>query len=350
MKDHSFEICGKLIGSGNPCFIIGEVAQAHDGSLGMAHAFIDAIANSGADAVKFQTHIAHAESTPQEPFRVLFSKQDSSRYNYWKRMEFTEEQWVGLAKHAEDRGLIFLSSPFSEEAVLMLERLNIPAWKIASGEVNNPLLKKAIFSTNKPILLSSGMSFYQELDIVVSEIKERKLPLAIFQCTSKYPSKPEEIGLNVIKEFQDRYHVPVGLSDHSGKIFTGLAAASLGANLLEVHVTFSREMFGVDVPSSLTIKELTLLVEGVRFIEQALNNPVNKDKLSEELEEMKNMFGKGLVLKKNIMAGETITIDLLSAKKPALGILAENIQYAIGKKVKRNISAGEFLKNEDLVE
>jgi len=185
---------------------------------------------------------------------------------------------------------------------------------------------------------------------VVSEIKERKLPLAIFQCTSKYPSKPEEIGLNVIKEFQDRYHVPVGLSDHSGKIFTGLAAASLGANLLEVHVTFSREMFGVDVPSSLTIKELTLLVEGVRFIEQALNNPVNKDKLSEELEEMKNMFGKGLVLKKNIMAGETITIDLLSAKKPALGILAENIQYAIGKKVKRNISAGEFLKNEDLVE
>src|SRR5918992_3358857 len=119
------------------CMIIAEVAQAHDGSLGMAHAFIDAIATTGADAVKFQTHIASAESTPTEPWRIQFSRQDTSRYDYWKRMEFTEAQWSGLKQHADERGLIFLSSPFSIEAVELLERVGVAAWKVASGEVSN---------------------------------------------------------------------------------------------------------------------------------------------------------------------------------------------------------------------
>ena len=140
------------------CMVIGEVSQSHDGSLGMAHAFIDAIAKAGADAVKFQTHIAAAESTPQEPWRVKFSKQDASRYDYWKRMEFTSEQWQGLADHAQEKGLIFLSSPFSVEAVGLLERIGMPAWKVASGEVNNKVLLDAMLKTRKPILLSSGMS------------------------------------------------------------------------------------------------------------------------------------------------------------------------------------------------
>src|SRR3954467_12321991 len=112
------------------CIIVGEVADAPDGSLGLAHAFIDAIARAGADAVKFQTHIAAAESTPAEPWRIKFSKQDETRYDYWKRMEFSESQWRGLAEHAAERGLLFLSSPFSMEAVELLERLNVPAWKI----------------------------------------------------------------------------------------------------------------------------------------------------------------------------------------------------------------------------
>src|SRR5215208_5363153 len=116
------------------CLIIGEVALTHDGSLGLAHAFVDAIADAGADAVKFQTHIAAAESTPAEPFRVKFSRQDASRYDYWKRMEFTEEQWRGLADHCADRGMLFISSPFSIEAVNLLARIGQPLWKIASGE------------------------------------------------------------------------------------------------------------------------------------------------------------------------------------------------------------------------
>ena len=117
--------------SSDRCLIIGEVAQAHDGSLGTAHAYIDAIAKAGAEAVKFQTHIAAAESSPQEPWRVRFSYQDASRYDYWKRMEFTEEQWLGLKRHADEKHLEFLSSPFSVEAAKMLSRVGVKCWKIA---------------------------------------------------------------------------------------------------------------------------------------------------------------------------------------------------------------------------
>src|SRR3954467_12700385 len=124
-------------GEGDGCIIIGEVAQSHDGSLGTAHSFVDAIADAGADAVKFQTHIAAAESTRGEPWRVKFSKQDATRYDYWKRMEFTEQQWLELRQHADERGLFFLSSPFSLEAVELLERVGVAAWKVASGEISN---------------------------------------------------------------------------------------------------------------------------------------------------------------------------------------------------------------------
>src|SRR5215467_9214956 len=145
-------------GLSTQCCIVAEVAQAHDGSLGTAHAFIDACARAGADAIKFQTHIAAAESSPGEPWRIKFSRQDASRYDYWKRMEFTEEQWAGLALHAKERGLIFLSSPFSSEAMDLLDRLGMEAWKVGSGEIGNTPLIQRMAKTGKPVLLSSVMS------------------------------------------------------------------------------------------------------------------------------------------------------------------------------------------------
>ena len=123
--------------------------MSHDGSLGLAHAFVDAIADAGADAVKFQTHIAEAESTPAEPFRVAFSKQDATRYDYWVRMAFTEDEWRGLAAHCRERGVLFISSPFSIEAVDLLERVGQPLWKIASGEVSNTRLLDRVLDTRR---------------------------------------------------------------------------------------------------------------------------------------------------------------------------------------------------------
>src|SRR5262245_27170149 len=161
------------------CLIIAEVAQAHDGSLGMAHAYIDAIANTGADAVKFQTHIAAAESTPREAWRVKFRQQDATRYDYWKRMEFTEPQCCGLKKHAEEKGLQFLSSPFSIEAVELLIRVGVGAWKVASGEVTNAPMLERIVATRLPIILSTGMSSLSEIDTAVEQIKASRLPLTV---------------------------------------------------------------------------------------------------------------------------------------------------------------------------
>jgi N-acetylneuraminate synthase len=348
MDIQPFEIAGRMVGPGHPCWIVGEVAQAHDGSLGTAHAFIDAIANAGADAVKFQTHIAAAESSAQEPWRVRFSPQDATRYDYWKRMEFSPEGWAGLAEHAQRRGLIFLSSPFSEEAVDLLEAIGMPAWKIPSGEVSNPLLLERIYRSGKPVLLSSGMSSLAETDAVATEVLRRAIPLLVMQCTSKYPSPPEQVGLNVMQFFQQRYGVPVGLSDHSAQIYAGLAAVTLGASMIEVHVALSRESFGPDVVASLMTGELRQLVDGTRFIENALANPVDKDQVAAEMTAMRTTFGKSLVAQRPLKAGTRLTRADLGARKPGIGILAEKVETVVGRVLGRDLQAGEFLREEDL--
>ena len=238
------------------CSIIAEVAQTHDGSLGTAHAYIDAAARAGASAIKFQTHIADAESSPDEPWRIKFSRQDATRFDYWKRMEFTAEQWNGLAAHAREKNLLFLSSAFSVEAVELLKRVGVAAWKVGAGEVTNLPMIERMAQTGKPILLSSGLSTWSDLDQAAEVARRYGSELAIFQCTTAYPCPPEKVGLNVLSELRSRYRCPVGLSDHSGTIYAGLAAAALGASFIEVHITFSRECFGPDVPASVTVDEL----------------------------------------------------------------------------------------------
>ncbi len=206
------------------CTVIAEVAQSHDGHLDAAHGYIDAIAAAGAHGVKFQTHIAAAESTPHEPWRVAFSAQDKSRFDYWKRMEFSEEEWATLRAHATEKNLLFLSSPFSDEAVDLLERVGVDGWKIASGEVETlPMLEK-IAATGKPVLLSTGMSPWVEIDTAVDILRGGRGAFAVMQCTSIYPTPPEQTGLNVISELRQRYDCAVGLSDHSGTIYPALAA------------------------------------------------------------------------------------------------------------------------------
>lgn len=329
------------------CLIIGEVAQSHDGSLGMAHAFIDAIANAGADAVKFQTHIASAESTPQEPWRVKFSKQDDSRYDYWKRMEFTKEQWRGLAAHARERGLLFLSSPFSPEAVDLLVEVGVPAWKIASGEVNNRQLLERILQTQLPVFLSTGMSDIEEIDGAVKQVKDAGVELMILQCTTAYPCPPEKIGLNMIPFLRKRYKCAVGLSDHSGTIYAGLAATALGIEALEVHVAFSREMFGPDVPASVTTSELKQLADGVRFIEKMRSNPVDKDAFAAEAAPLRKLFNKSIVASMDLPEGTILEENHLSLKKPGTGLPAEKLSALIGNRLLRAVHVDEQIFERD---
>jgi N,N'-diacetyllegionaminate synthase len=332
------------------CLIIGEVAQAHDGSLGTAHAYIEAIANSGADAVKFQTHIAAAESTPSEPWRVPFSFQDASRFAYWKRMEFTEEQWLGLKLHAADKGIEFLSSPFSIEAARMLTRIGIRMWKVASGEMSNPELFDYLIETRLPIVLSTGMSSIGEIDVATTRVQRAGIPFALLQCTSIYPCRPEKIGLNLIPFYRQRYECAVGLSDHSGTMFAGLAAATLGIEVLEVHVTFSRDCFGPDVAASITLEDLGTLVQGVRFIEKMNAHAVDKDKMAAEMTPIRELFTKSIVAQVDLPAGMLLTHECVAVKKPGTGIPASRLPSIIGRRLCRPVAAGEMLGESDLSE
>jgi N,N'-diacetyllegionaminate synthase len=343
----TFHIGDTPVGAGHPSFIVAEIGQAHDGSLGTAHAYIDAVAGSGANAVKFQTHIAAAESTPAEPFRVKFSRQDTTRYNYWKRMEFSDEHWRGLADHAAECGLIFLSSAFSLAAVELLDRLDMAAWKVGAGEIGSLPMLERMAQTGRPLLLSSGLSSWEDLDAAVATVHERAAPVAILQCTTAYPCPAEKVGLNVIGQLRERYGCPVGLSDHSGRIYAGLAAAALAANLVEVHVVFSRECFGPDVPASLTTDELKQLVEGVRFIEQALANPIDKEAIAEDLAAVRRTFGKSVVAAHTLPAGHRITPEDLAFKKPGTGIPASRYQSVIGATTRRTIPADTLLSEDD---
>jgi N,N'-diacetyllegionaminate synthase len=330
--------------------LIAEVAQAHDGSLGMAHAFIDSAATAGVDAIKFQTHIASEESTASEPWRVKFSKQDETRFDYWKRMEFSGEQWAGLKSHAEEKGLIFLSSAFSHAAVDLLRNLGMPAWKVASGELTNLPLISHMAGDAKPVLLSTGMSPHSEIDAAVTVVRNAKAPLAIFQCTTQYPSPPESIGLNMLDELRDRHDCAVGLSDHSGTIFPSLAAvAAHKAQLIEVHLTLSRDMFGPDVVASVTANELKQLVEGVRFIEKMAANPISKDVVDPRTAPMRQIFFKSVVPLLDLAEGARLTRDVLGLKKPGTGIPAAELENIIGRVLKHAVTKDTPLQKEDLV-
>ena len=331
-------------------FIIAEIGQAHEGSLGILHSYIDALAHTGVDAIKFQTHIAHAESSEYEPFRVKFSYEDATRYDYWKRMEFTLDQWKGIKTHCDEVGVEFISSPFSNTAVDLLEEAGVSAYKIGSGEVTNLLMLEKIARTGKPVILSSGMSSFEELDTSVQFLKERDIDVSVLQCTTAYPTKPEEWGLNVIDALKTRYSVPIGFSDHSGDIFACLAAVAKGAEILEFHAVFDKRMFGPDAKASLTIDEIARLVEGVRTIETALSHLVNKQD-NNRFSALKSIFEKSLAVNKDLQAGHVLTFDDLEAKKPkGFGIDASQWQQAIGKKLKTDKTAWDFLTKEDIDE
>lgn len=345
----SFKISDRQIGAGAPCFLIAEVAQAHDGSLGLAHSYIDAIASAGADAVKFQTHIAHAESSENDEFRVRFSQQDTNRFDYWKRMEFTAEQWAGLRDHANELGLVFMSTPFSLEAVELLENLDVPAWKIGSGDIGNQELLESIAATRKPVILSSGMSPWKELEWAHLLLREQGVSDAILQCTSMYPVPMEAVGLPVMAEISERFGVPSGLSDHSGTVFPALNAMALGAAIVEVHVVFDRRMFGPDAKASLTFNEVTH-VSQARDAFWKMNRPFSKDKIASELNGMRDLFGRSLALVNDLPAGTVLERSHLSLKKPASGIPYDKLETVLGRVLAKDVSATRLLEWEDLRE
>jgi len=254
-----------------------------------------------------------------------------------------------LKRHCEEVGLEFMSSPFSNSAVDLLEEVGVKRYKVGSGEVTNFVLLEKIAQTGKPVIISSGMSSFAELDKTVQFLKERNVDFSILQCTTAYPTKPEEYGLNVIQELKKRYQVPIGFSDHSSSIEACIAAVTLGAEILEFHVVFDKESNGPDAKSSLTIEETTQLVKAARSIEVALKSPIDKNDNS-KFTDLKNIFEKSLAVNKNLKTGHILTFNDLETKKPkGYGIEAVYFENVIGKVLAKDLTQWDFLNNEDLI-
>ena len=310
--------------------IIAEIGSVHDGSFGNALRLVDAAADAGANIVKFQTHIPEAETLTNAPNPNYFRLE--SRYEYFQRTSFTPKQWTKIAKHCEDINVGFLSSPFSLEAVDLLENVGVDSYKIPSGEVTNIPLLERVRTTGKPVYLSSGMSNWDELDQAVQILNVGDL-LTIMQCTSAYPCPPEKVGLNIISEMKKRYQIDVGFSDHTLGFAASIGSVVMGANVIEKHFTFSKLMYGSDAIHSMEPMEFKKFCQEISDVYSMRESYVDKDDLV-PFEEMKKIFEKSIVTSKNLKAGTILSFEDLSFKKPGDGIKASAYRDLIGKIVK----------------
>ena len=342
--------------------IIAEVGQVHDGSLGNAKKLVALVSDLGADAIKYQTHIASAEMLPDAPAPPYFSEE--ARATYFERTAFGAQEWLQIRKDCDDRSVMFLSSPFSEEAVDLLEEVGVAAYKVPSGETSNlPLVRKVastgkpvflstgkpvFLSTGKPVFLSSGMSDWAELAGAVNAVLRLNPQLTVLQCTSEYPCPAEHVGINVMLAMRKRYGVQVGLSDHTMTNYAAFAAVSLGASVVEKHLTFSRHMYGSDAGHSVEPNEFAELVRGIRWIETMLTNAVDKDDLR-GYDVMRRVFQKSLVTTVEIPAGQRIERNMIAIKKPGGGIAPDRLERVIGAEAVRTIPPDRVLTDEDVL-
>lgn len=333
----------RLIGDGQPALVIAEIGNNHDGSVRQAERMIDAAADAGADAVKFQTHIAEAEMLASTPTPPHF---DEPRYEFMQRMELSREDHLRLQEHARGRGLIFFSSPFSVEAVELLESVDVPLYKIASGEVTNPPLLEAVAATGKPLLLSSGMSSLEDLEAAVAVFRAARTDIVLLQCTSRYPCPPEDVNLRAMATIQEHFGVLVGLSDHTPDVYTSIAAVALGAVCVEKHFTLSKLLYGPDHHASLVPEELARLVQGVRQVEAAMGS--GEKRRDPELDPVRATFEKSLVTRREIAAGTTIEAEMLTTKRPGTGIAAARIHEIVGRRTRRDLAYNQLVELSDL--
>jgi N,N'-diacetyllegionaminate synthase len=329
--------------------IIAEIGMTHDGSLGQAKAFINAAADCGVDAVKFQTHIAEAETLKNAPAPYYFK--DESRFDYFKRTAFSLEQHKILKDFAEkERGVEFISSPFSLEAIDLLEEVGVKTYKIPSGEVTNTPYLMKVGKTGKRVLLSSGMSSWDELDEAVSVLCESGCKdLVVMQCTSEYPCPPEETGLNIMLEMKQRYQTSIGFSDHTIGVGVPVAAVVLGADVVEKHFTLSKLMYGPDAKNSADYEDFCLLVNAIRCAESSVKNTLDKDTKVQGLKQMKITFEKSIVAATDIPTGTVLTESHLNYKKPGDGISARKFRDILGRMTTHDIIKDQQIQYGSIV-
>jgi sialic acid synthase SpsE len=342
---------GRAVGDGAPCYVIAEAGANHNRDLDVARRLVDAAADAGADAVKFQTYSGRTLYSTKTPrFDYLGELGAKPAHELLDEIALPRDWQPILAAHCRARGIEFLSSPFDRQAVDELDALGVAALKIASFELVDLGLVQYAAATGRPLILSTGMCTLAEIDDAVRAARaaHASIELALLQCASLYPAPPHVMNLRAIPAMEAAFGVPAGLSDHTLGTHIAPAAVALGARLVEKHFTLDRTMAGPDHPFAVEPKELAELVTRVRDVEAALGDGVKRGPSVEEAEEMYTKARRSLVAARDIPIGTRITADMLCVKRPGTGVAPRFADAVVGRTASRDIECDDVITWEML--
>ena len=346
------KIANRLIGEGEPCFIIAEAGVNHNGDVNLAKKLIDVAKEAEADAVKFQTFKAEdlvSKCAEKAEYQKETTDAKESQFKMIKKLELSQSDFAELFDCAQKKGIIFLSSPFDKGSVDLLNGLGIPAFKVGSGEITNFPLLEHIARKKKPIIISTGMSTLGEIEDALEVIhKEGAKEIALLHCITAYPARVEDVNLKAIETLRCKFKLPVGLSDHTLGITIPIAAVVLGASIIEKHFTLDKSMPGPDHKASLEPEELKQMVKAIREVEKAMGDG-NKTPTDEE-KQVQKVARRSIVAGVNIPKGTIITEAMLRIKRPGTGIKPKYLENVCGAKAKVTIKGDELIRWEDLIE
>jgi N-acetylneuraminate synthase/N,N'-diacetyllegionaminate synthase len=340
-----FVVNGRSIGSGQPCFVIAEAGVNHNGDPDLARQMINVAARSGADAIKFQTFKTNrlvTSDAPKADYQMTTTDAQESMAHMLSALELSAETHRQVVSWCRDEGILFMSTPFDEESVDLLDDLGVPLYKVPSGEITNWPLLEHIGRKGKPIILSTGMSTVSEIDDAVRVIRTSgNPPLVLLQCVSNYPCSAASVNLRAMCSMAASWGDPVGYSDHTMGIEVAVAAVALGACVVEKHFTLDRQMPGPDHQASLEPEELALLVSSIRNVEEALGDGVKRPVAEEEA--TLDVIRKSLVAARPIPSGTVIRSEMLTVKRPGTGVDPRHLSTFVGKCAIRDVREDELL-------
>jgi N-acetylneuraminate synthase len=341
----TIDIGGRRVGRGQPCFVIAEAGVNHNGSLEMARQLVDAAVNANADAVKFQTFNAERILTldaPKADYQIQATGNTESQLEMIRRLELSKEAHQELMRYCQDKGILFMSSPFDEMSADLLDEIDVAVFKVPSGEITNLPFLGHIARKQKPMLISTGMSYLSEVEMAVRTVEEEQnRDYVLLQCTSNYPANPADANLSAMESMAAAFGALVGYSDHTQGIEVPLAAVALGACVIEKHLTTDRTLPGPDHLASLEPEEFTVMVRAIRIVESALGHGRKEPAASEA--NTASVARKSLVSSMNIPAGTVLTKEFIAIKRPGTGLPPAMLPHLIGRTARAAISEGELI-------
>ncbi|HWO88404.1 MAG TPA: N-acetylneuraminate synthase [Gemmatimonadales bacterium] len=342
-------IAGREIGPAAPPWVIAEVGVNHNGDPSLALELVDAAAEAGVDAVKFQTFRADQLALVDAPAAEYQKQraQAASQVEMLRALELPGEALERCRVRASERGIEMLSTPFDPESARILADLGVPAFKIGSGDLTNLLLLRSVARYGLPIILSTGMATEDEVAAALGDLSRHGRPdVVLLHCVSAYPAQPADANLLCMASLRERFGVPVGFSDHTLGLNVAVAAVALGADVIEKHLTMSRHLPGPDHAASLEPREMADLVVAVREAHQARGDGLKRPREAEE--ELRTVARRSLVVARPIRRGDTIGPDDLIALRPGTGISPLAVDAVIGRRAARSLAAGGLLQPEDV--